>query len=186
MIKAVSYLHFSILALLAALLLSSAFVFHQAGAQSRETKGFRVATVDIQRILLHSKAGKKVRSSFEKEFKEKQKILDEKSRQYEKMEKDITKNITVMNEETLNRKTKEIEQRKKDLLRAKEDFSDELRRKQEETRRKIFAEIQEVVNEFGKSKGYSIILADSNAGVIFKADNVDVTEQVIDLYDRKY
>ncbi|QMU56324.1 MAG: hypothetical protein GKS04_04070 [Candidatus Mycalebacterium zealandia] len=185
MIKMVFYLRFSILALFAALLVSPAIPFHQAGAQSGETD-FRVATIDVQRVILHSKAGKKVRDSFEKEFRAKQEILDEKSRQYEKMEKDITKNIAVMNEETLSRKAKEIEQRKKDLLRAREDFSDELRRKQEEMKRKILMEIQEVVNEFGKSEKYSLILADGNAGVLFKTGNVDVTEQIIDLYDRKY
>ncbi|WP_462137362.1 OmpH/Skp family outer membrane protein [Candidatus Mycalebacterium sp.] len=185
MIKKVFCLRFSILALFAVLLILPAIPFHKAGAQSGETD-FRVATIDVQRVILHSKAGKRARDSFEKEFRAKQKILDEKSGQYENMEKDITKNIAVMNEETLSRKTTEIEQRKKDLLRAREDFSDELRRKQGEMKRKILTEIQEVVNEFGKSGRYSMILADGNAGVLFKMDNIDVTEEIIDLYDRKY
>lgn len=146
----------------------------------------RIAIVDIQRVLLQSKAGKRARESFEKEFRNKQAILDDKSRQYEKMEKDLTKNLSIMNEETLKSKSEELDKAKKDLVRAKEDFSDELRRKQEEMRFRIFKQIQSVVDEFGKSRGYSMILAKDTAGVIFMSESVDVTEKVTDLYDRNY
>lgn len=146
----------------------------------------RIAVIDVQRVLIHSKAGKRARESFEKEFRNKQRILDEKSKQYEKMEKDLTKNLSIMNEETLKQRSEALEKKKKELVRAKEDFSDELRRKQEEMRMTIFKQIQSVVNEFGKSRGYSVILAKDNAGVIYMSDSVDVTEMVIDLYDRNY
>lgn len=144
----------------------------------------RVGIVDIQRVLLQSKAGKKARASLEKEFQKKQRILDEKGRQYERMEKDFTKNLSVMNEDTLKRKSKDLEVAKKELVREREDFSDDLRRDQEELRVKFSKEIQNVVNEIGKSEGYSVILAKS--GVLFVADGVDITEKVIDLHDRKY
>ena len=143
-----------------------------------------VAVVDIQRVLIHSKAGKQARDSFEKEFKEKQRLLDEKSRRYEKMEAEITKKISTMNEETLKQKSKELEARKKELVRAKEDFSDDLRRDQEEMRRKFSRQIQNIVTELGKSEGYSVIIASS--GALFVADGVDVTEKVIEMHDRKY
>ncbi len=156
----------------------------KVGAQ--ENTAERIAIVDIQRVLINSKAGKRARESLEKEFKNKQKILDEKSLQYENLENDFAKSLSIMNEETLSEKSRALEQKKKDLLRAKEDFSDDLTRKQEEMKREIFSQIQSVVNEFGKSEGYSLILANTNAGVIFISQNVDVTEKIISLYDQKY
>ncbi len=145
----------------------------------------RIAVVDIQRVLVQSKAGKRARESFQKEFKVKQGILDEKGIQYEKMEKELTKNFSIMNDKTLKEKSETLEKKKKELVRDKEDFSDELRRRDNEIKRRIFTEIQDVVSKFGESNGYSIILT-RDAGVIFMSGGVDVTEQVINLYDRKY
>ncbi len=146
----------------------------------------RLAIVDIQRILLHSKVGKEARKSFEKEFKGKQAIIDRKTGQYEKLEKELTKNLSIMNEKTLKQKSEEIENKKKELVRAKEDFSDELRRKQEELKLKIFKQLQGVLDEFGESQGYSVIFDRDAAGVLYMSEAIDVTESVIDLYDRKY
>ncbi|MCY3972974.1 MAG: OmpH family outer membrane protein [Candidatus Dadabacteria bacterium] len=164
----------------AALIFSSFALCAPADAQQQG----RVAIVDIQRVLLQSKAGKKARESFEKEFKKKQQILDEKSRRFERMEKELTKNLSVMNEDTLKQKSKELESTKKQLVREREDFSDDLRRNQEDMRLKFSKEIQNVVNEIGKAEGYSVILAKS--GVLFVSDGVDITEKVIELHDRKY
>ena len=171
---------FSLPLLAAALIFSSLALSVPVAAQQQG----RVAIVDIQRVLIHSKAGKKARESLEKEFKKKQQILDDKSRQYERMEKEFTKNLSVMNEDTLKQKSKDLESAKKQLVREREDFSDELRRDQEDLRLKFSKEIQSVVNEIGKSEGYSVILAKS--GVLYVADGVDITEKVIDLHDRKY
>ncbi|MGI9559288.1 MAG: OmpH family outer membrane protein [Thermodesulfobacteriota bacterium] len=169
------------LPLMAVFLVSLVFAFcHEAAAQKQS----RIGIIDVQRVLIHSKAGKKARASFEKEFKKKQAILDKKSAQYDKMEKDFTKNLSVMNEDTLKRKSSEIEKKKKELLRAREDFTDELKKRDAEMRRKISQQIQNVVNQLGKSDGYSVILAKS--GVLFVSDGVDITEKVIEMYDNKY
>ncbi len=187
MIRNFSRSHFFSLPPLAVFLICLAVpVRSTAVAQQPAVTGSAIAVVDIQRVLLHSKAGKRARESFEKEFKSKQKFLDGESVQYEKMEKDLTKNLSIMNEETLKQKSQSLEKKKKELVRAKEDFSDELRRRQEEMRLKIFQEIQSIVDGFGQSQGFSMILAKENAGVIFMTESVDVTEQIIDLYDRKY
>jgi outer membrane protein len=50
---------------------------------------------------------------------------------------------------------------------------------------KILVQIREVVNEIGKEGKYDLIIERARSGVMYMKKAVDITDQVIELYNKK-
>ncbi len=157
-------------------------------ARSQEVKKdvLKIGYVDLQRVIVNSKAGKSAKSAFEVKFKAKRDIIEQKASALEKMKQDFIKNSTVMKETVRKQKADRIEKQEKDLNRTREDFREELQKEDLELTRKILRGTEKILREIGNSEGYDIILERTEAGIIFAGPQVDITEKVIRSYDQSY
>ena len=145
----------------------------------------KIAYVDLQQVITNSKAGKSAKTSFESEFKTKRDIIEQKTRALETMKQDFIKNSAVMNETTRKQKAESIESKEKDLNRTREDFREELQRKDLELTQKILKDLEGILKNIGKTEGYDIIFERTEAGIIFASPAADITPKVIQAYDSK-
>ena len=145
----------------------------------------KIGYVDLQIVITNSKAGKSAKSSFEAEFKTKRDIIEQKTRAVETMKQDFIKNSAVMNETTRKQKAEQIDTKEKDLNRTREDFREELQRKDLELTQKILKDIEGILKQIGQSEGYDIIFERTEAGIIFASPASDITNKVIQAYDAK-
>ena len=143
----------------------------------------KIGYVDLQQVIMNSKAGKSAKSSFESEFKTKRDIIEQKTRAVEQMKQDFIKNSAVMNETTRKQKAEQIDKKEKDLNRTREDFREELQRKDLELTQKILKQIEGILKQIGQSEGYDIIFERTEAGIIFASPNGDITSKVIQAFD---
>lgn len=157
-------------------------------AQSQEVKKdvIKVGYVDLQRVIVNSKAGKSAKNDFEIKFKAKRDIIEQKASALEKMKQDFIKNSTVMKEAVRKEKADRIEKQEKDLNRTREDFREELQKEDLELTRRILRDTEKILREVGQSEGFDIILERTEAGIIFASPQIDITEKVIQSYDSSY
>ena len=101
------------------------------------------------------------------------------------MKQDFIKNSAVMNETTRKQKAEQIDTKEKDLNRTREDFREELQRKDLELTQKILKDIEGILKQIGQSEGYDIIFERTEAGIIFASPASDITNKVIQAYDAK-
>ncbi|MCA9397057.1 MAG: OmpH family outer membrane protein, partial [Candidatus Omnitrophica bacterium] len=80
-------------------------------------------------------------------------------------------------------KEKVIETKVQELQAFDRDWRLSLRRSRDEGLRDIIAEIEEVISTFGKDKGYDYIFNDRI--LLFKPDNQDITQKIVDLLNAK-
>lgn len=145
----------------------------------------KIGYVDLQQVIMNSKAGKSAKSSFESEFKTKRDIIEQKTRAVEQMKQDFIKNSAVMNETTRKQKAEQIDSKEKDLNRTREDFREALQKKDLELTQKILKDIEGILKQIGQSEGYDIIFERTEAGIIFASPAADITSKVIQAYDSK-
>ncbi len=146
----------------------------------------RIAFIDLQRVIHDSKAGKKAKASFQKEFEKKRTIIEQKMAQLEKLKQEFVKNSALMNPEARKKKADLIEKKEKELQRTREDFREELREKDLELTQKILKEIDGILQQIGEKDGYALIFERTEAGIVYGSPAVDITEKVIKEYDKKY
>ena len=143
----------------------------------------KIAYIDLQKVIIDSKAGKAAKVAFEKEFQSKRVIIEQKGKALENLRQDFIKNGALMSE--TKRKTDNIESKQKDLDRTREDFRRELQKKDLELTQKILKDIEGIVKKIGDSEGFSIIFEKTEAGLLYGNNSADITSKVITAYDAR-
>ena len=146
-------------------------------------QGVKVGYVDIQRVIKESKAGKRAKAAFEKEFMNKKSIIDRKQKALDELKKEFFSKAPVMDEEARKKMADDIERKEKELKRMRADFRDELQKRDFELTQKILSELEGVLNKFGKEHNYTLIVEKTEGGVVYASPETDVTDEVIKAYD---
>jgi outer membrane protein len=139
----------------------------------------KIGFVDINKIMKESKAAKSAQAILQKDIDSKKATIKEKSDKLAKMDKDL-KNAK-QDSPAWKAKREKIDQEIKEFNRTRQEFDEQIRKKDDELTRKIIAEIQQILNKIAKSEKYSIIL-DKKAALVTE-DGLDITAQVMQTYD---
>ena len=143
----------------------------------------KIGYIDLQKVIRDSKAGKSAKASFENEFKKKKQIIDNKANILAQEKQDFISQSPLMDDNARKIKAEEIQQNEKELTRLRDDFREELQKKDFELTQKILKELESVIRVIGDKEGYSLIVEKTESGIIYGADNVNITQKVITAYD---
>jgi len=143
----------------------------------------RVGYVDLQRILARSQAGVQAREQIEKEKAAMQKQVDSQKVDYDKLRDELEKKGQLLSADARREKQEALERKTRDIRRLLDDLEKELQKKEQSMGQKILRDLEVVFTKVGKEKGYAVIVERRQAGVVYGAPEVDVTEDVIKAFD---
>jgi outer membrane protein len=143
----------------------------------------RVGYVDLQRILARSQAGVQAREQIEKEKAAMQKQVDSQKVDYDKLRDELEKKGQLLSADARREKQEALERKTRDIRRLLDDLEKELQKKEQSMGQKILRDLEGVFTKVGKEKGYAVIVERRQAGVVYGAPEVDVTEDVIKAFD---
>ncbi|MBI2487816.1 MAG: OmpH family outer membrane protein [Deltaproteobacteria bacterium] len=166
------------------LLLVISFVISLSGLAYAQSPA-KIGYIDLQRVIRESQAGKSARASFEKEFQEKRSIIEQKKQRLDSMKQEFLSQASIKSEQASKDKAEQIERLEKEYNRTRDDFRDELQRRDLELTQKILSELESVIKQIGDSEGYSLIFEKTEAGVVYAGKGVDLTDKLIQAYDSK-
>jgi outer membrane protein len=93
-----------------------------------------------------------------------------------------------LSDEEKSRLQREGDQLTRTFQRKQQEFQDDTNDAQQDVVNRIGRKLVDVLNKYSKENGYSIVLDDSSqqTPVIFAANQIDVTQDIIRLYDQSY
>jgi outer membrane protein len=156
-----------------------------SGLSYAQTVAGKLGYVDLQRVIRESQAGKTAKTAFEKEFQEKRRIIEQRTTDLNHMKQDFISKAPVMEESGRKQKAEELDKMEKDLNRTRDDFRDELQKRDFELTQRILTELEGVVQQIGDSEGYTLIVEKTEGGVVYAAKGADLTDRVIQSFDAK-
>src|SRR6267142_913231 len=162
-------------------LVALAWVLTPALAQAPQAT--RIGYVDLQRILARSQAGVQAREQLEKDKVGMQKQLDGHKVELDKLRDELEKKGQLLSADARRDKQDQLERKLRDAQRLAGDLEKELQRKEQNMGAKILRELEGIFTRVGKEKGYALIVERRQAGVVYGAPDVDVTEEVIKAFD---
>ncbi len=80
-------------------------------------------------------------------------------------------------------KERDYKQQGKELQRFANDIKDELKREDSDYTKRILNEMYQVLQKLGKDGGYTMILEETEGAVIYAAESIDLTDELIKAYD---
>jgi outer membrane protein len=142
----------------------------------------RVAVVDMQRILNETAAGKQARQDLETASAAKQKKLDKRR---QKLEEDQAKLAGLKGDALLEAQEK-LQRDLYELQSMYMTLQQELAEQESRTLEKMYANCQELAKDLAKDFSLDLVLIRDQSTVLYVATGVDLTEEVIKRYDKKY
>jgi outer membrane protein len=109
--------------------------------------------------------------------------LKKKGAQIEEEQKRLEREAMVMNKEKRVEKERELRIKINDFKALQKNYTREFKEMEAKLVRKIRKSVYELVGELGKKEGFLLILEKHESGVVFMPDTVDITDQVIKLYN---
>lgn len=153
--------------------------------QVKAANTLRIATVDIQQVIMESKAGKQAKAKVEAERELKQKEITAREEEATKMQRDLEKQTSILSEAARKEKQEAVDKKVRDLRRIYDDSSRDLQKKEAELIRDLLKDITTVIRDYGKGKGYTLILEKGQATILYAADQIELTKEIVALLDAK-
>lgn len=143
----------------------------------------KVGYVDMQRALSESKAGAEAQKAYEGEVKKAQAKLDSKKEEYERLQGELEKQKDSLSEKARSEREEKLLVLEKELKRSFQDSQEQLRRENMKLVGGLVKKLRQVVDEVGKSEGFTIILEKGGQSVLYADSDIDITAQVIKEFD---
>lgn len=136
----------------------------------------KIGIIDGKRIFNEHPDSKAATDLLKKELKEKQQEIDAHTEEIKKLEKNLKTNLLLSDAERA-KKEKEIDEKKRAVLKYSQEAEEYLSEKEEELMTEITQKVYLLIKKVAQEKGISIIL--ENNYVLYADDNLDITEDVL-------
>jgi outer membrane protein len=156
-----------------------AISFSSAFAQERIKIGF----VDIRRVVAESQAGKKANERFQAQIKKAESDVAKERQDLERLRADIDKKGPLLKDEERRNLEADFQKRSVNLQRAMSDYQQDLQQKNNEMMADILKDLEQIVNEVGKTDKFTLILERSQ--ILYSDQGIDITSKVIETYNSR-
>lgn len=146
----------------------------------------KVGVVSFEKILKESSAGKVMQKDLKAKLNDLQTKLQAEEKKVKDMSAALEREALVLSSEKKLERQRELRDRADDLKKMNADYTQEMKIMQNKRMNEIQKDIFDIANEMGKAQGYTLIIEQKVAGVIYAADKADITDQVIKKYNSTY
>lgn len=146
--------------------------------------GFKLGSVDVQKVLLSSDLGKTAKEQLAAKISKHESEKNSREDDLKKLKTELEKQNVILNESARNAKEKDYQQKLKEYQRFIKDVNDELQAKDEELKNRIIDEALKTTQEFGRKNGFTFIFVKSEM-MMYMDEKVDVTDEIVKLLNSK-
>lgn len=157
--------------------------FLGAGLAPAQTK---VGIINVQGAISSTKDGQKAGSDLEVKFSPRRKEVESAQSEINGLKDQLQKGQNTMSESAKEQLARDIDVKTKKLNRNMEDAQAELQQDEQKALQTIYQRMQVVIDKYAKDNGYALILdvSSQQTPVLFASNGIDVTKDIIDLYDK--
>jgi outer membrane protein len=146
----------------------------------------KVAVIQIQAALAATKEGQKAAAELEVKLSPRKKDLDGKQAEIKELQERLQRGGNTLSDSAKEDLTRNIDAKTKSYNRELEDAQAELEQEQQKVVGALGQKMMAVIDKYAQQNGFAIVLdvSSQNTPVLYASNTVDITKDVIDLYDK--
>ena len=146
----------------------------------------KVGVIQIQSALVSTKDGQKAVQDLETRMVPKQKEMERKRTEIQELQDKLNKGGNAMAQTAKDDLARSIDQKTKSYNRDMEDTRAELETEQRKILEELSGKMQVVIDKYASANGYAVIMdvSNPNTPVLYVSSGVDITKDIIDMYDK--
>ena len=174
----------AVVPVIAALLMTPA-VWAQAAAPAAAGK---LGVINIQAAIASTAEGKQAAAELQSQFTPRMNELQNLQKQIEDVRNRLQAGQSTLSDEEKARLQREGDTLTRTYQRKQQELQDDTNDAQQEVVNRIGRKLVDILNKYSKDNAYAIVLDDSSqqTPVIYAANQIDVTQDIIRLYDQSY
>ena len=149
---------------------------------ARATEGYRVAFVEVPRLLQEAPQVASVRENLKKEFSRRDKDLVALQADIKKVEERLQRDGAILSDAETQRLERDLVAKQRKLKSAQSEFQEELSLRQNEELNKLRRQIAEVIIEVAKEDSLDLVL---ETGVVHASPRANITDKVLERLKRQ-
>jgi len=146
----------------------------------------KIAVIQIQAALAATKEGQKAAADLEVKLSPRKKDLDGKQAEIKDLQERLQRGGNTLSDSAKEDLTRNIDAKTKSYNRELEDAQAELEQEQQKVVGTLGQKMMAVIDKYAQQNGFAIVLdvSSQNTPVLYASNTVDITKDVIDLYDK--
>ncbi len=140
----------------------------------------KIGFVDVQAVITQSKEGLAARGKVAAEAAEKQKEIITKEAEIKQMDAELQKQNPILSDAAKKDREEEIRRKLRDLKRLTEDFNRDLAKRESELVNDLLRDVTGEIRDYGKEKGFTLIVEKGQGGVIYGSEPADLTKEILE------
>ena len=146
----------------------------------------KVAVIQIQAALAATKEGQKAAADLEVKLSPRKKELDGKQAEIKDLQERLQRGGNTLSDSAKEDLTRNIDAKTKSYNRELEDAQAELEQEQQKVVGTLGQKMMAVIDKYAQQNGFAIVLdvSSQNTPVLYASNTIDITKDVIDLYDK--
>jgi len=148
----------------------------------------KVGVIAAQTALLSTKDGQRALQELNKKLEPTKVAIDKKANEIRELQDKLQRGGNAMADAAKLELQRTIESKTKAYNRDMEDAQAEAEQEQHRLLDELTQKMQKVIESYAQANGYSVILDDANPNtpVLYVSNLVEITRDVVDLYDKTY
>ncbi|MCC6276561.1 MAG: OmpH family outer membrane protein [Oligoflexia bacterium] len=145
----------------------------------------KVGTIDMQKAIQTTEAGKKAKKELESEFEKKKKDLQTKESDLKKMSEDLQKKSMVLSDEVRQKKQLEFQEQMVKYRELVGKSQMEIQERERSLTQPIVEKLRKILSEIGEKDGYTVILEKAENSVMWAPKTLDLTDRVVGEFNKR-
>ena len=178
---------FQIGAVAAACVFSASAVRAQSAAPGSAVAG-KIGVINVRQAIAGTSEGKQAGAELQSQFAPRQNELEGLNKQINDLRQRIDAGSGKFSQEEQARLQREGETKARQLQRKQDEYQEDVNAAQAEVFDRVGRKMVDVLDRYARENGYVAILDTSaqNTPVLFASTNIDVTQDIVKLYDQAY
>ncbi len=148
----------------------------------------KVGIIAVQQAILSTKDGQKAQQDLQAKFNPRKTELEQKQQQMNSLQDQLKKGGATMSDAAKAKMQTDIESLNKNLTRDSEDFDAEVQQEEQKIMNDLGAKMMDVVIKYATQNGLAMVIdvSSQQTPVLWADQSVNITEQIIKLYDQAH
>ena len=159
-----------------------------SSAASNANQPNKIAVLDIQQVIVSTAEGKLAAAELQSQFAPEQANMEKLRKQIDDLEKRAQAGANTLSDEEKAKMQRQDEVWQKNLQRMQDQLSDEANAARAEVLDRIGRKVVELVDRYARENSIGVVIDSSGQAspILYRAAGLDITPEVVKLYDQQY
>jgi Skp family chaperone for outer membrane proteins len=155
-------------------------------AQSATAAGDKIAVVDIQQAIMGTAEGKQAIQELQKKYQPRTTEINQRQQDVQQLQDQLQKQLTTLSAEEQRRMQHDLQEKQTVLQRLEQDAQSSFQYDRDTVMRDLGQKMVQVIDQYASGHGYALVIDGSQVPVYYAAKGVDITPEIVKLYDTSH